>query len=366
MKPVRGGVPAFLGRHERLYDTASAVLLTAFNILMQRDSGLPLPPWGWAFMIACHVPLLWRRKFPTRAFWLTWAGTMLAGGLHWNGAYMMVLPIEALYAVARNRPLWRAVVGAVAFAVPIVVGGIAWGLAWSTVTAILIATAAVILLALVLRSREAYAAEVRRGIALAERERIARDMHDIVAHNLAVMVALSDGAHLAAKSSPERAADAMRQSAATGREALAEMRRLLAVLRAEGTPEDEPMPGLPDLPALVDRVRASGLTVTTDLDPLDCPPGPGLALYRIAQEALTNVIKHAGSGAFVHLRLAGDGERATLEVTDDGLGAQRPGSGHGLTGMAERAATYGGVVEAGPRPGRGWRVLATLETGGTG
>jgi signal transduction histidine kinase len=194
-------------------------------------------------------------------------------------------------------------------------------------------------------------------------------MHDIVAHNLAVMVALADGAGYAASTSPERAADAMQKVSASGRQALSEMRRLVGLLR-DGEPADPdgraPQPGLGDLDRLVDQVRAAGVRVAVTREGVPGPwgPGAGLAIYRIVQEALTNILKHAGPHAGAEVRLRYEPARAEVEVVDDGAGraarAVPPADRHGLAGMAERAASYGGRLEAGPRPGAGWRVHAYL------
>ena len=193
-----------------------------------------------------------------------------------------------------------------------------------------------------------------------ERARIARELHDVVAHSLAVMVAQADGGRYAAATDP--AAGALEQIAETGREALAQMRELLGVLRAG---EEQP-----DLPRLVRRLAGAGLPVEFEVEgparPL--PAEVERSIHRIAQEALTNVLKHAGkASASVLVRY--EPGAVHLEVVDDGRGAaaaagESNGSGHGLVGMRERAALYDGSVEAGPRPGGGYRVAATLRCDG--
>jgi signal transduction histidine kinase len=198
-------------------------------------------------------------------------------------------------------------------------------------------------------------------------------MHDIVAHNIAVMIALADGAAYTAVASPEQAASLMGQVSATGRSALTEMRRLLGVLREPAAPGHAPQPTLDRVSDLLESVRAAGLParLTVTGQPFPLPHSAQLALYRVVQEALTNTLKHA-PGAVAQVRLAyADGE-VELEVTDDGghppgapadgaVGAPgAPGAGHGITGMRERAAVFGGQVSAGPRPGGGWRVHTVL------
>jgi signal transduction histidine kinase len=205
--------------------------------------------------------------------------------------------------------------------------------------------------------------EGRLGAA-AERARIAREMHDIVAHNLSVMIALADGAAYAMDASPERVAEATKRVAATGREALTEMRRLLGVLRDESSAQPlEPQPSLGRLDDLLARVHAAGIPVTMDLDgdPHELANGVQLTVFRVAQEALTNTLKHATRPTSAHVALCCRQGRVELEVTDTGQGrvAPTPG-GRGLHGMRERAASYGGKLEAGPSPRGGWRVHLLL------
>jgi signal transduction histidine kinase len=203
-----------------------------------------------------------------------------------------------------------------------------------------------------------------RLAAAAERNRIAREMHDIVAHNLSVMIALADGASFAIDRSPERSAQATRQVSATGRDALLEMRRLLGILGDEQPSNPlAPQPGLAELERLVERVRIAGVPVTLDVqgDPLALPEGVQLTVFRVAQEALTNTLKHASRPTGVRLSLRCEPHHVELEALDDG---QPPAAaarhGRGLRGMRERALAYGGELQAGPLPSGGWRVHMTL------
>jgi signal transduction histidine kinase len=198
-------------------------------------------------------------------------------------------------------------------------------------------------------------------------------MHDIVAHNLAVMVALADGAIATTPVSPHRGVDMMQKVSMTGREALTDIRRLVGLLRHGEAADDPvrapaPQPGLNDIDDLIDQVRAVGLRVTLTMDgvPGSWAPGAGLAIYRIIQEALTNTMKHAGPQATAEVLLRYHQAGAEVEIVDDG--GLRPAEptdgrlpeGHGLAGMTERALSYDGGVDAGPRPGGGWRVHAHL------
>jgi signal transduction histidine kinase len=230
-----------------------------------------------------------------------------------------------------------------------------------------------------IRTRRAYVAQlVERGHRLEreaaqqaelaasdERARIAREMHDVVAHGLSVMIVQADGARYAVKTSPEAAADALENIAASGREALAEMRRMLGLLRSEDTETGtRPQPGLGDLDYLVEQSRASGMRLEATIgSPLpETTPGVGLTVYRVVQEALTNVRKHAGPEVCAQLTVRSHYDRIEVEVADDGRGAAAPGdgTGHGLIGMRERVAVHGGRLHAGPRPGGGYGVRAVV------
>ena len=206
--------------------------------------------------------------------------------------------------------------------------------------------------------------------AAAERARIAREMHDVVAHSLSVMIALADGAGIAFERSPVRAREAVAELSATGRSALADVRRVLGILREPGVPFG-PAPGVRDLAALVERFRTAGLPVRTTFAgaPLPADAGLQLAVYRIVQESLTNALRHAPGARRVDLVVAHADGAVGITVTDDGRahtatwahppGARDGTAGKGLIGMRERAAVYGGVIETGPHRD-GWRTRATL------
>ncbi|WP_260695364.1 sensor histidine kinase [Streptomyces sp. IB201691-2A2] len=212
----------------------------------------------------------------------------------------------------------------------------------------------------------------------AERTRIAREMHDIIGHNLSVITSLADGGSYAAAKNPERAAQALTAIGTTSRQALGELRRLLDVLRADpsGTEppgaeppglepqgvEMAPQPSLTDLDHLIEGVRSAGLPVRTTVHgrATALPPGRQLTVYRVIQEALTNTLKHGGPDATSTVSVSyGTGGAVTATVTDTGRGSTGHGNGaggRGLTGMRERTALYGGTLESGPLPEQGWRV----------
>ncbi|MCE7005169.1 sensor histidine kinase [Kibdelosporangium philippinense] len=205
-----------------------------------------------------------------------------------------------------------------------------------------------------------------------ERARIARELHDVVAHAVSVMVVQADGAQYAVHTNAELAERAIKTISSTGREALTELRRLLGVLRAEENADERtPQPGTNSLNDLAERVRVVGLPVRLklkgELDGL--PAGIGLGIYRIVQEALTNTLKHAGAGASAVVRVARIGDNIELDITDDGFGTPHElvsiSGGNGLIGMRERANVFGGTLQAGPRPGGGWHVHAVLPIQGT-
>jgi signal transduction histidine kinase len=200
-----------------------------------------------------------------------------------------------------------------------------------------------------------------------ERSRIARELHDVVAHAVSVMIVHADGAAYTIRSQPEVAENAVRTIADTGRLALTEMRRLLGVLRSEESETQwAPQPDARGVVELAENTRAAGVPVRLEIngDVDDLPVGVGLSVYRIVQEALTNIIKHAGAGTTALVRLARSPEELRLEVTDNWFGTPhdvvKVSGGNGLIGMRERAAVLGGEFEAGPNPGGGWRVRATF------
>ncbi|WP_141580211.1 sensor histidine kinase [Actinomadura sp. WMMA1423] len=206
--------------------------------------------------------------------------------------------------------------------------------------------------------------EVKVAMA-AERARIARELHDVVAHNVSVIVVQADGASYAIETDVGRARQALDTISSTGRVALAEMRRLLGVLREnDDAGAYAPQPGVAQLDDLVEQVRAAGLAVAFEVDgtPAIMSEGRQLTVYRIVQEALTNTLKHGGPRVSVSVRLRYAGDALDVRVVDDGRGAAAPddGHGHGLAGMRERVAVYGGTVHAGPRAGGGFEVAASL------
>jgi signal transduction histidine kinase len=332
-----------------------------------------------AVVTAGALPL--RRVWPGPVFvWTLLAAVAMA---QWpdRGALFPVALAISLYTVAATMRRVQALAAAVLVAGEMLLviaqdGTRHWPVAVSDAAGF---AAAVLLAGLYVSTRRAYLTALRdrarqlererdQSSALAaieERARIAREMHDSVAHHLTVIVALSDGALRAATRAPAEAADAIRDVSATARQALAETRRLLGVLRADSRELRQPLPGLADLDDLLGRVRAAGLPVRCECSgaSADLPPEIQLAVFRLIQEALTNTMKHAGPGATAAVRLQISPAEVRVDVEDDGTGrgTEASAAGGGITGMRERISAFGGDLEFGPRNPSGWRVTARLD-----
>jgi signal transduction histidine kinase len=199
-----------------------------------------------------------------------------------------------------------------------------------------------------------------------ERQRIARELHDVIAHSVSVMTVQTGAVRRLLQPEQEKERQALETVEATGREALTEMRRLVGLLREQGAmPEFSPQPGLGTMADLLDNVRSAGLPVGLAVDgtPRELAPGIDLAAYRVVQEALTNALKYGGS-AHAWVTLHWHEDELELEIANDGKGdGTGSGGGHGLAGMRERVSLYGGVVDSGPRDGGGYVVRARLPLG---
>jgi signal transduction histidine kinase len=299
--------------------------------------------------------------------------------------------LAALYTVAALRPPRVAAAGAVILEGGAVLAAVRWGASALATFAFLSGlVVAALVTGLYVRARRMYVASlVERAARLeferdqqallaaaAERARISREMHDVVAHSLAVVISLANGATAKLARDPEQSREALESISELGREALADTRRLLSVLRTEeGTAARAPQPGIEQIEALVHRAAATGLaaTLTVRGDPVPVAPGLALSAYRIVQEAITNAVRHAQRATTLTVELAWAPGRLKLAVTDDGhggppvTGAANTGTantgaanGFGLAGMRERAALCGGTATAGPGPERGWTVTATI------
>ncbi|WP_084672982.1 sensor histidine kinase [Saccharothrix espanaensis] len=378
--------------HPVFGDSLIAGFLALFDLgAMTAAGAVPVPALLLVGLLLL-VPVAFRRKYPKGSSYTILAGgilQLLTHGGHADG--LAVRPAD--FALAFALYTMVAFVGrkpALVYAVWLAAGTFVWA-TWRVGEA-LEAAFLVFMIAVVfgfswalgefVGARRAYNLELEKRLKMLEterdqqariavgeeRSRIARELHDVVAHAVSVMVVQADGAGYAIKTNPDLAEAAMRTIADTGRQALTELRRLLGVLRSEDQSGTQwaPQPGAGDLAELTESLRTSGLPVrletTGDLAAL--PTGLGLGIYRIVQEALTNTLKHAGSGATAVVRVAQEGDQVELEVADDGFGTPHDivavSGGNGLIGMRERAGVLGGTLEAGPNPGGGWRVRAVL------
>ncbi|MFF6850249.1 sensor histidine kinase [Streptomyces antimycoticus] len=313
------------------------------------------------------VPLIWRRRAPLAVLIAIIATSALYKlAVEGPGQPLPYTGLVIVHTVAVLSPPWKRLVtaGLLAVAVPVSV----WlntRTARELTFSLFVFAAAYVFGRLTDARQRANRIEAERAAAR-ERARIAREMHDILSHAVSLMIVQAKAGPVAVRTAPERAEAAFDAISTTGREAMVQLRRMLGVLRTGDEPgraPREPQPGLAGLSDLLDRVRASGLEVVYEsagaVRPL--PDAPGAAVFRVVQEALTNVVKHAGARTVsVHLTY---GEGAVdIRVLDDGRGPQ-PGSGggHGLIGVRERAAAHGGTAVTGPGPdGRGFEVGVRL------
>ena len=365
-----------------LIDWFPPVALIALSIPEFVHSGQSLTP-SLVLTFFLTAPLLLRRRYPVAVFAVIFAVSAVQ---LWTGQRLEadIALLVAFYTVASLRSPRTAAVAALVLEAGIALALVGasdkngWLLAFVLISGM---TTAAGVLGIYTRTRLAYLAQLQERtdrvererdqlvelVAAEERARIAREMHDVVAHHLTVMIALSDGAAAVVSTAPARAAEVMTTVSATGRKALADTRRLLGVLRADPDAQLQPQPDISRVEALLEQVRAAGLpatiTITGQHRELSSPLQ--LTIYRLIQEALTNTLKHAGPGARAHVRLAYTDDGVIVDVRDDGLGSAvlpdgREPTGHGLTGMRERVAAWDGELHAGPGSPRGWVVSARL------
>ena len=362
-------------------DVAVAVLFVVIYITFARLDPADFPsdqphyagPLWPAMLLAVAVgaPIAVRRRWPEAAWAVSTAAltvtTLLAITLEpWFPAAII------LYMVAL-RSTWRRVVGALG--VTLVLAAVALLGAGGDIAGavgvflyIAIVNGGFWVAGVITRERRAAAAETRRRDAeqavADERLQIARELHDVVAHSMSLIAVQAGVANHVVDQRPDAARDALRVIEETSKNALTDIRRLLGVLR---TPEAEfaPTPGLDAIPALIDLANAAGVRVTSDVrvDARRHSDAVQLAVYRVVQEGLTNVVKHAGPTA-CRVELSDSDGRLRIRVEDDGPTGRPPApepGGHGLIGLRERVALFGGTLEAGPRPtGTGFRLVATL------
>ncbi|GAA2004491.1 sensor histidine kinase [Catenulispora subtropica] len=399
---ARRGLQAAVARAQRWAADKSTVVDALFVAAMLVPAGTHVyihsgvrAVAAWSLLLGMFLPLVVRRRYPVAAF----AVVALCGLVQWLTALLIPLVdvslLIALYSVAAHAAT-RYTLAAVA--VMELGGGMAATAHWareSGAMRVFIFLSGMVTAATVLgintRTRRAYLASLEERArrleferdqqaqiaAATERASIAREVHDVVTHSLSVMVALTDGASYAVHTAPDRAAEAVARASEVGRQAITDMQRVLGVLRGStaGTmAELHPQPGLAQLDALLSEVRVAGLPVELVVGgaPPDLSSGVELAVFRVVQEALNNTRKHAEPGVSARVLLSYSEEAVDVTVVDDGVPAvsasgRDEGGGHGLAGMRERVAAFGGELETGPRTGiRGWRVHARVPVAATG
>jgi signal transduction histidine kinase len=371
----------------RVLDATVAVLLLVVTVIPLATRSLvagqrPSDIWAYLLAVALCVPFVFHRRFPVAAITVACCALVLYAVGRYNaypGLPIFVLVAGVSLHSTRRRALLAAGLAAVALSVAVWLQPERVATA-STWVASLLAVAVAWLWGENLRNRRArWAAMEERARRLeAEREerdrqavtderlRIARELHDVVAHSMSVIAVQSGVANHVIDSRPAQARQALATIEATSRSALVELRRLLGVLRQGDDPVAslEPNPGMAEIGRLADQIRSAGVEVELKIEgePGELPPGVDLSAFRIAQEGLTNVLKHGGGVARVLVRYSPGA--VAVEIADDGRagtdGAPAEGTGHGLIGMRERVAVFGGQLTAGPVPGGGYQMSARL------
>jgi signal transduction histidine kinase len=379
----------------RVIDVAVAAVVAVLSVVEltttsaePRPGERPADAFAYAIVIAGAISLVWRRRRPIVVLAIV-TTVLLTLWLRGHAALLSVLGLPTLYAVAahaehRRRAWWAMtaafviILTAACFTVLDRPEGFDF-LQGVSIAAFLVAAIAA---GVVIRNRERIFVDTERRAAIAEadrlaeaqravvweRGRIAREMHDVVAHAMSVVAVQAAAGREIVHANPDKAAEVFARIEAVSRESLTELRRMLGVLRdtGEGDASLSPQPGIGDIATAVEQSSATGvsteLVVCGPARPL--APGVELAAYRIVQEALTNVRKHAGTAASATVHLSFEPEALTVEVTDDGRGAATAlsavGAGNGLIGMRERVEIYGGQFTSGPRDGGGYAVRAIL------
>ena len=332
--------------------------------------------------------LLARRRAPTAVL----AGTTAVGVLMIVAGYPTGTASFgvccAAYAAALYRPGGEGtdLNETLRHAVPVMVAAVAVGLAtlapearqpsawgWLPASGLI---AASWVLGYAIRTRRAYIAELKARAARLEAEegeraaravvderlRMARELHDVIGHSISLITVQAEAASRSVRTNPDAVPRFLTRISAASRQALVEMRHVLAVLRPDAEAELSPQPGLADLGELVERLNAGGLETRLDVEPMDLSPGVALTVYRIVQESLTNVLKHAGPGASAAVTVVRSESSVRVSVHDDGAGPSGPAAStaHGIAGMRERAAVYGGTLRTGARAGGGFEVEALI------
>jgi signal transduction histidine kinase len=367
-------------------DVAMALILMCLALGTAVRGSIRVDAISVPLLVLQTLPIAWRRRNPMRILYITGSAITLYSVLGYTESIAYLGIFVAFYTVAANEPRRRATIAAAITAGGIFISFEAYAAfgsmpGWSAnLTNAYLSYGVAWLIGDNLRVRRAYTKQLEdratehehdreekaAQAVTEERARIARELHDVVAHYVSVMVVQAAGARRVVDKDPASAKGALEAVEAAGRTALTEMRRMLEVLRADD-PGMGPQPGLGEIERLIGNVRDAGLPVELSIEGSACclPAGMDLAAYRIVQEALTNTVKHGGK-ATARVTVRYNVDTLEIEVVDDGRGAAAPlltagdGRGHGLIGMKERVALFGGVLEAGPVLTGGYRVFARM------
>jgi signal transduction histidine kinase len=385
---------AWTGRlSPRAADLLIVIVLTALGLIstvldpFERRGQVGQP---WAFMLAVGlllfqtVPLYWRRRVPNLILVLTASALAIKFLVGINGSIAVVGLLIGMYSVAAyggaRRRVWALVVAGLFFVAGFVIFALTGNPRFIAISVPAVAHVAAWLIGDYLRTRRAYVAALeerairlererdldRQVAADEERARIARELHDVVAHDVSVIAIQAGAARTVQQAQPEAAAQALSLIETTARKTLVELSQLLGVLRKvdEAAAQRAPQPGLTQVASLVDELRTAGLAVDyrVEGETQTLPPAVDLSAYRIIQESTTNILKHARA-RHVDILVSYRPDEVGLRVRDDGTPAALPNgrpSGHGLIGMRERVELFGGELKAGPLKGGGFEVLARL------
>jgi signal transduction histidine kinase len=371
---------------------AASVLLLTFVSIAARTSEPQGGQREWdalglVLAVLQVLPLVWRQRYPKAVAWSTAAVWIVIQGLGYPDSLAVIAPFIGIYGLAAYLPRRSAITHSTVIGL-LLLGWTGVGLvftdavAWPSLFSVAFGTVLPLLLGFVERDRAERTAELERvharqeqaadaaarAAVATERARIARELHDVVAHEMTVMTLQAEGARRLAADADPRIEEALTTISEAGRSGLNEMQRMIGVLRADagGNQGLTPAPSLTDLPALARQVRESGmpvrLVITGDAA---VPAGVELNAFRIIQEGLTNALKYAGPGASATVEVRKAPDAVTIEVRDDGRGASAdpsPSGGHGVVGMRERVEALGGTFDIGPAAGGGYRLRALLPT----
>jgi signal transduction histidine kinase len=369
------------------FDVAVALVFTVFCLVVTDhippEDGERYNGWGVATIVVVGVALLLQRRWPHVALGVVVAGLGTYTAANFAGGPVYLAPLVPLYTIAQRgdrRRTWTAVVATIVLLLPFALISENPGQNFAYFLAFAGWIGGAVFLGTAHFSRRAYLAELeqrardledsreeetRRRVA-EERLRIARDLHDVIAHGIATIHMQSGAALHVLDRRPEQAGPALAAIKQLSKQTLDELRATVGVLRDDEDVPLAPTPGLDQVATLIENARNAGVKVAIDCEPrpADTPAAVDVAAYRIVQEALTNVMRHAGVNASATVTIRHEPDAVRVEVVDDGRGAastvDAERGGHGIAGMAERAATVGGDLIAGPRPGGGFGVVARL------